>query len=1326
MIDWIARPDRQNVSGISSLTGPVDVVVINELVRNKPRKTLLRGPNPGLGQKRKGGLVRKYNYEKTDKEEPNKTFYLTSGGIMILSQYNIKESNYKAFPKSAVRDISLAHGIVHAEVEKNGETYNIFATHFDTDGGPTDCSGQKKGWNSFQKSEVEHLRTFVEKHAGNEPAIMAGDFNIGVGLQRCGAVNQQFYKHTLQKLGAVEPVHPEDTEGGKDFPSRSNDQGRVLDHIMVRNFPLSHQSFAKRLRFKASSSNVGVRGDNLSDHHPVYAFLQQCDLPSISQTQTRVSAATNNPSQQQGGYPIAPTLQIELSNVPSCAGSHTPVHWEVATDSDFNNVVYTESTNASHSSQKASASITPALRPSTRYYWRAYLGPKRHWPPTDSHAQGVWDPSHSPSRQSQTESFETFDPETDRYEDNPTDNDKKGRAVHIARQEWEHKGMHMVCPNGAGLVPTKTSGGCDGIFTTTKDPGPNAPLVAFERWRLNVSDLSLNEGDVDYFEVELPDLDVETTNQSADQTLENDPCATLRLWNTANIQTNREIRSDPTYKAYARPRANSIGKYELNDPQNVHKEVPHIECSSWGNQGPKIVRIGKEDGQHWGGYELELELEIRMVHKDYERAAAVKAAAWRDAAEAQRLQFIRDLTGGCSRGWGCQLEFPAVVNERPDGAIGPPGCRRCQQGMPLQVGKASPFEMTVQVPPALDLSLIDINGTVVARARPTDGATGARPTEMMAMKKSESEAPNPSSSQTRVQKRLSVDELDPGAYLLVVEGPPSILTIEDVSLPQQRSVDDEPAQPTIQSGGIQVTALPKAGAFLSGVSTFEDISGATSSALGGAQSVFTWGGSLAFGARNGPVNMRLTGLRTTGSLVSTTEGIESSQGPVREKMTLLTGDVVVRPIPRMGIQPYAIGGLGARRLSVRRFDELSGGPQWDLAAQVGVGFDFRLGSVTLGVEVADYLTGITGGSGNDLQHDAFGFVTLGIPIFRMGGTDGEGGDDQSVVPEPRDEVDSQPGISADLNDGLDELARDMALFLAEESNRSFLQSQVSESSNAEQIIGLQPFLERAADQQLGEAETLSRQASQLRGQLKKTKARPPEEEGPRVTMPEGLKARFDLYFPVREHREQWQGGKDLIVAPVPVRVEDDLEEITGFTLSGEEVSLSADRIPQRPVLVIAAEEHLTHETRPIETREQPPEEPEEGEPEPDERHSSLGIPWVKLWDDHEGWFQGEPELHLQMWEGSWRSPSHAQNWPLHEVDDEETWYSLGDHGPIYWYWDESRNSRYELIFYEVDPRTRNEYPGTGRVNRSRIEWQGYKIKRFDDVDFYIDKDHRDP
>lgn len=81
-------------------------------------------------------------------------------------------------------------------------------------------------------------------------------------------------------------------------------------------------------------------------------------------------------------------------------------------------------------------------------------------------------------------------------------------------------------------------------------------------------------------------------------------------------------------------------------------------------------------------------------------------------------------------------------------------------------------------------------------------------------------------------------------------------------------------------------------------------------ALTGQQSVFTYGGSVAFGSRDGPVNLRLTGLRTSGSLVSTTEGMEPASGTVRDRMLALTGDVVVRPIPRFLIQPYAIGGGG--------------------------------------------------------------------------------------------------------------------------------------------------------------------------------------------------------------------------------------------------------------------------------------------------------------------------------------------------------------------------------------------------------------------------------
>jgi hypothetical protein len=196
-------------------------------------------------------------------------------------------------------------------------------------------------------------------------------------------------------------------------------------------------------------------------------------------------------------------------------------------------------------------------------------------------------------------------------------------------------------------------------------------------------------------------------------------------------------------------------------------------------------------------------------------------------------------------------------------------------------------------------------------------------------------------------------------------------------------VRPEQVASTQPSDEVTLTLMPKAGAFLSGVSSFGDVSGEAGSALGGEQSVLSWGGSVAFGSRNGTVNARLTGLRTTGSLVSTSDGVESAEDAVPNKLLLLTGDLILRPIPRFLVQPYAIGGAGTRRLSATAFAETSGEERttssWDPTVQVGGGVDLRLGNVTLGLEVVDYLTGITGEGG--LKHDAFVFVTLGVPIY---------------------------------------------------------------------------------------------------------------------------------------------------------------------------------------------------------------------------------------------------------------------------------------------------------------------------------------------------------
>lgn len=67
---------------------------------------------------------------------------------------------------------------------------------------------------------------------------------------------------------------------------------------------------------------------------------------------------------------------------------------------------------------------------------------------------------------------------------------------------------------------------------------------------------------------------------------------------------------------------------------------------------------------------------------------------------------------------------------------------------------------------------------------------------------------------------------------------------------------------------------------------------------------------MAFGSRDGPVNLRLTGLRTTGSLASTTDGVTSPSDPIPDRMLALTGDVVFAPSPGFLFNPTLLADWG--------------------------------------------------------------------------------------------------------------------------------------------------------------------------------------------------------------------------------------------------------------------------------------------------------------------------------------------------------------------------------------------------------------------------------
>jgi hypothetical protein len=97
----------------------------------------------------------------------------------------------------------------------------------------------------------------------------------------------------------------------------------------------------------------------------------------------------------------------------------------------------------------------------------------------------------------------------------------------------------------------------------------------------------------------------------------------------------------------------------------------------------------------------------------------------------------------------------------------------------------------------------------------------------------------------------------------------------------------------------------------------------------------------------------------------------------------VAADVVLRPLPRFLVQPYALGGLGLKRqdYSYDR-DGIGTNPlpadRRDVALHVGIGADVMLGGFGVMAEITDYITRHPdGGLG---QHDAFAFVGLRLSL----------------------------------------------------------------------------------------------------------------------------------------------------------------------------------------------------------------------------------------------------------------------------------------------------------------------------------------------------------
>jgi hypothetical protein len=139
-------------------------------------------------------------------------------------------------------------------------------------------------------------------------------------------------------------------------------------------------------------------------------------------------------------------------------------------------------------------------------------------------------------------------------------------------------------------------------------------------------------------------------------------------------------------------------------------------------------------------------------------------------------------------------------------------------------------------------------------------------------------------------------------------------------------------------------------------------------------------GSLALGLNLDFGFLRGSLAYASAATISTT-GTSGTEEIGDGKVLAVAADLVLRPLPRIIVQPYLLLGGGLRRADYSYDDEgFDAFPEKDsdFAAHVGVGADLNIGPVGVSAEITDFISK----DENDdwKRHDAFGFVGLKLKL----------------------------------------------------------------------------------------------------------------------------------------------------------------------------------------------------------------------------------------------------------------------------------------------------------------------------------------------------------
>ncbi|MFB6192498.1 MAG: S8 family serine peptidase [Haloarculaceae archaeon] len=414
-------------------------------------------------------------------------------------------------------------------------------------------------------------------------------------------------------------------------------------------------------------------------------------------------------------------------------------------------------------------------------------------------------------------------PDADRWE-GAFDNDELDDAVNISDDSWSHQ--HLRCYGYGAFSGGRSAGSnCSTILTDPSfDADPDAgagPVTAYESWNVTVPDLSLDEtSDRDFFEFDLPETDTPK--------LPEPECGTQNV--TIGGET-KEVKTSGSLRITVVSTANSLGDDGVRaagpaTPINVYdefgSEVPYgsatgtahevtrrIPCPRNNGLADFTVSFGEGPRRNMGTYRIEIDYGIDVTRTD--DAASINREQTIDAAQAERMEryiVAGELIGGECAGLDC-----SIVKGHP---IGPevgedPVCRRaiCRDPTFVTIGGSGTFRISTVGHPDLRFELQDPTGEPIAASETTEEftaagfrgvltdlgygqwVTGLGTAGLVGLLNAPGAGVNAGvaldttggDDVVAARQQLTVEDLEPGTYRLVVEGPPGTYWLTEFDRP---------------------------------------------------------------------------------------------------------------------------------------------------------------------------------------------------------------------------------------------------------------------------------------------------------------------------------------------------------------------------------------------------------------------------------------------------------------------------------------------------------------------------------------------------------------